>query len=91
MSDTAALGSIISQYRLEVGEYPENLSNLTKAKGQYGPWIHAIPQDVLSKGKSYSYQHSDNKFMVFSVGANGAPESSLSAGISGDDVGFIGK
>lgn len=36
-ADTAALGGFISQYHMEIGSYPGTLSDLTKAKGQYGP------------------------------------------------------
>ena len=91
VAETAALGGLISQYHMEVGEYPNSLNDLTKENGQYGPWIHKIPTDYFSKGGAYNYIHNDKKFVVFSSGKNQSPESSLANGISGDDVGVVGR
>lgn len=90
VAETSALGGLISQYRMEVGEYPETLKDLTQPKEQYGPWIHEIPKDVYNKGGEYNYLHNENKFVVFSSGKNGSAESGL-GGLSGDDVGVIGR
>lgn len=91
VAETTALGGLISQYHMEVGEYPNSLNDLTKENGQYGPWIHKIPTDYFSKGGVYNYIHNDKKFVVFSSGKNQSPESSLANGISGDDVGVVGR
>lgn len=91
LSETATLGSLISQYKMEIGEYPDSLSDLTKTKGQYGPWLTEVPMDKMNKGKSYQYLHSDTQFIVFGIGENGTAESNLSKGITGDDIGFAGR
>lgn len=91
VAETTAIGGLISQYRMEVGEYPSKLEDLTKSKGQYGPWIYKIPKDMYNKGGAYNYLHNDEKFIVFSSGKNGAADSSLANGISGDDVGVVGR
>jgi len=90
-ADTAALGGLIAQYKLEIGKYPESLTKLTGTSGQYGPWIKEIPQDPYNKGYNYQYKTDSNGFVVFSVGKNKSANSSVSAGISGDDIGFKGK
>ena len=90
-ADTAALGGLIAQYKLEIGKYPESLTKLTDTSGQYGPWIKEIPQDPYNKGYNYQYKTDSNGFVVFSVGKNKSANSSVSAGISGDDIGFKGK
>ncbi|WP_405745126.1 type II secretion system protein GspG [Anaerovibrio slackiae] len=86
-ADTAALGGFISQYHMEIGSYPGTLSDLTKAKGQYGPWIRAVPRDPF--GNSYQYSSNEKKgFIVFSVGQDGRAASSIDNGICGDDIGY---
>ena len=92
-ADTAMLAGRISQYRFEVGTYPASLATLQNAVGQYGPWLHDLPEDPWSRGSTaYSYfQDASNGCVVFSVGKNGASESSVAAGIGGDDVGFFLK
>lgn len=87
-ADTAMLAGRISQYRFEVGSYPASLANLQNAVGQYGPWIHDLPEDPWSHGHSYSYITDANSCVVFSVGKNGASNSTVAAGIGGDDVGY---
>ena len=91
VAETSALGGLISQYRMEVGEYPQTLEDLTQPKEQYGPWIHEIPKDVYNKGGDYNYYSDEKRFIVFSSGKNGSAESNLGSGISGDDVGVIGR
>lgn len=85
-ADTATLGGYISQYKMEVGSYPEKLEDLTKTKGQYGPWVREIPQDPY--GNDYYYVKDDKKgFVVFSGGKDGRSSSGIN-GISGDDIGY---
>lgn len=91
VAEISALGGLISQYRMEVGKYPETLNDLTKAQDQYGPWIHKIPTDYFNGGNNYNYLHNNKKFIVFSSGKNGSADSSLEQGISGDDVGVVGR
>ena len=88
LNDAASLSSMISQYEMEVGSYPSSLSDLTKTKGQYGPWIKELPQDPYKKDGTYQYQFQPNGFVVFSVGEDGASSSSVN-GINGDDIGFV--
>ena len=91
-ADTAMLSGRISQYRFEVGNYPSSLANLQNSVGQYGPWLHDLPEDPWSRARSsYSYFQDANGCVVFSVGKNGASESSVAAGVGGDDVGFFLK
>ena len=52
LSETATLGGLISQYKLEIGAYPEKLSDLTKTKNQYGPWITEVPTDKMNDALS---------------------------------------
>lgn len=89
LNDTSSLCGLISQYEMETGSYPSNLSALTKKQGQYGPWIKDLPEDPYKKGSSYQYQFQKNTgFVVFSVGEDGASSSSVSSGIKGDDIGY---
>ena len=88
-ADTAMLCGRISQYRFEVGSYPANLAALEKSVGQYGPWVHDLPEDPWSSGNGYVYFQDTNGCVVFSVGKNGASDSTVAAGISGDDVGYF--
>lgn len=90
-ADTAMLAGRISQYRFETGSYPDSLANLQNAVGQYGPWLHDMPEDPWSHGNAYSYIHDANGCVIFSVGENGASNSTLAGGISGDDIGYYVK
>ena len=90
LADTATLGGLISQYEMEVGTYPTKLEDLTAKVGQYGPWIKSVPDDPFNPHTDYQYSFSDEGYVVFSIGANGTPESSVGTGISGDDLGFQG-
>lgn len=90
MSEAATLGGLVSQYELEVGEYPKKLEDLEGTKGQYGPWIRDVPKDPW--GNEYEYQAEKKKgYIIFSKGADGSASSSQDSGIKDDDVGFIGK
>ena len=91
-ADTAMLGALITEYKHEVGTYPDALSNLQEHKGQYGPWIKSVPDDAWKgEGQKYIYQHNDTGYIIFSIGKDGESSSSLAAGLSGDDIGFLGK
>ena len=84
----AAICSAVTQYHAEMHEYPDNLSDLTEENGQYGPWLLSIPDDPWNPGNSYKYLHDTKKFVVYSVGPDGADSSSLDA-IGGNNIGFI--
>lgn len=88
-ADTSTLGGCIHQYQMEVGVYPDTLSDLTKANGQYGPWLREVPADPFSSKNEYKYLKSEKGFIVYSVGVDGAGSSSIDAGIGGDDIGFV--
>ncbi len=90
-ADTAMLAGRISQYRFEVGSYPASLANLQNAVGQYGPWLHDLPEDPWARGNAYTYIQDANGCVIFSVGKNGASNSTVAAGIGGDDVGYFVK
>ena len=89
-ADTAVLSGLIAQYHLEVGEYPGNLNALTKTVGQYGPWLNESLKDPWTNGEYY-YILGLNKFIVYSGGPDKSSNSNLTNGITGDDIGFVGK
>lgn len=89
-SDTASLGGYISEYKMEIGSYPDSLAALKQANGQYEPWITTLPTDPW--GNSYQYKKTDNKFVVYSLGPDGTDSgSSAENGIANNDIGFFGK
>lgn len=89
-SDCANLGSLVSQYHLEVGSYPSTLSSLTSSVGQYGPWVASIPNDPW--GNAYQYQYNTSKFIIYSYGKDKTGSgSSVGNGIANGDIGFVGK
>lgn len=87
---TATVGSLISQYKLEIGKYPDKLSDLTKADGQYGPWLKEVPKDPFAGKKDLQYKKSDKAYAVYSVGKNGSSNSDADK-IGEDDIGFTGN
>lgn len=87
-ADTSTIAAAIVQYEMEIGEYPDSLQELTKEKGQYGPWLKDVPTDIFSNKQSYQYLKDKNTYMVYSVGADGISSSNLASGIGGDDIGY---
>lgn len=87
-ADTSTIFAAIAQYEMEIGEYPESLSDLTKEKGQYGPWLKELPTDVFTTNSSYQYRKDKDGYIVYSVGPDGTSSSSLLNGIGGDDIGY---
>lgn len=102
---TANIAAAISQYRFEIGEYPEKLNDLTKrgvktADGEdatnFGPWIAKIDKDPWDRDYVYEsfakYGSEDDTFIVYSKGLNGSGSFSKSSmEFSGGAVGSIGK
>lgn len=88
-ADTANLGALISQYKLEVGSYPTMLSDLTNTEGQYGPWISKIDKDPW--GDSYQYKYTDKGFIIYSYGVDKIDNGSSPEEVKNGDIGFIGK
>lgn len=89
-TETAAIGALVSEYRFETGEYPEELSDLTEKKDQYGPWIKEIPEDPWNPGNEYKYKKDENGFSVYSVG-KGGQDSSTADAVSDNNIGHRGK
>lgn len=87
---TATVGSLVSQYKLEIGKYPDSLKDLTKEDGQYGPWIKEVPRDPFAGANELQYKKSDKAYAVYSVGKNGSSDSAADS-IGGDDIGFTGN
>ena len=87
---TATVGALVSQYKLEIGKYPDTLKDLTKEDGQYGPWIKEVPRDPFDGAKELQYKKSDKAYAVYSVGKNGSSDSAADS-IGGDDIGFTGN
>lgn len=70
--------------------YPATLHALTQAQGQYGPWRKSIPLDPW--GTPYQYEARQGiGFIVYSTGPDRTSSSSITGGLGGDDIGFIGK
>lgn len=84
LATTTNYASAISQYRYEIGEYPKNLSDLTK-KGtktkdgedasNFGPWLPKIDKDPWNRDYQYeTYSvngNEDDTFVIFSKGKDG--------------------
>ena len=87
-ADTSTIFAAIAQYEMEVGAYPDSLSDLTKEKGQYGPWLKELPTDVFTTNSNYQYLKDKNGYIVYSVGPDGTSSSSIANGIGGDDIGY---
>ena len=87
---TSTVGSLIAQYKLEIGNYPDTLNDLTKENGQYGPGIKEVPKDPFAGNSELQYQKSDKAYAVDSVGKNGSSNSDAD-NIGGDDIGFTGR
>lgn len=88
-ADVSTIAAAIAQYEMEIGAYPDSLQDLTKEKGQYGPWLKDIPTDIFTNKQSYQYLKDKNIYMVYSVGADGISSSNLANGIGGDDIGYM--
>lgn len=102
---TTNYATAISQYKFEIGEYPQNLNDLTKrgtktADGedasQFGPWIAKLEKDPWNRDYSYQkfakYGKDEDTFVVFSKGKNGSGSFNKSnMSFSGGAVGSIGK
>ena len=87
---TSTVASLVSQYKMEIGKYPDSLDELTKENGQYGPWLKVVPKDPFDGGNELQYMKDASNYAVYSVGKNGSSDSSASS-IGGDDIGFTGK
>lgn len=85
----ASLATFISEYNVEVGSYPNSLTDLTQKVGDYGPWIKSVPKDPWEK--SYFYQHTNDGFVIYSGGKDGFSHGSTVTAINKGDIGFIGK
>lgn len=89
-ADTAALGGYVSEYKMEIGSYPDSIAMLTQTNGQYGPWITKLPMDPW--GNSYQYKKTDSKFIIYSFGADQTDSgSSVENGVANNDIGFWGR
>lgn len=86
----AALGMLISQYKLHMDVYPSSLDDLTKKNiAGYGPYINQIPLDSYGAKFNY-YLNPSLGFAVWSNGENGINDSGTGiSGITGDDTGIV--
>lgn len=95
-ADVAALAMAVSQYRLELDEWPGALSKLKSADGDFGPWVDS---DLLTDpwGNSYQYYYDEDEgvFAVWSKGPDGSNSSGSSPAAAdefkGDDIGLVGR
>lgn len=90
IAETASIGALISEYRQEVGVYPNNLDTLKNVSGQYGPWLKEVPKDPWNPGNQYKYKYNTSGYAVYSIGKNKKDTSSASA-IGSGNVGFVGR
>jgi general secretion pathway protein G len=88
-ADTAMLVGKISEYDMEIGSYPDSLTDLTSSNGQYDAWVNKIPTDPW--GNAYIYKKTTDGFVVYSLGSNGVDDGSSVSAIANGDVGYIGK
>lgn len=90
-SDISAISLAISQYKFEIGSYPNDLVVLTQANGQYGPWLSTSSTDPWGHNYNYAYISSQRKFAVWSNGPNGINNSGNTPTVfSKDDIGICG-
>lgn len=88
-STLAVFGAAISEYKVEIGSYPDNLNDLTVKTYNYGPWVKKIIKDPW--GNEYQYIHDDDGYAVFSFGSDNKNSGSTINKIAVGDIGFIGK
>ena len=103
INDCRLIGTAISQYHYDTGEYPDvsdlseankDSSKLTKAgtgkQDGYGPWLQSLKHDPW--GQDYQLVTGDNSFVVYSLGPTGAPEKVPTADTLPTGVlGFLGR
>ncbi len=89
LADTAFLGAVVSEYKMEIGSYPESIDKLTQKAGDYGPWLQLVSKDPW--GHAYIYQSNDDGYVVYSCGKDGQSNGSIFNKISNGDLGFTGK
>lgn len=102
---TANIAAAVSQYRYEIGEYPESLDDLTKSGTQtadgedasdFGPWIAKIEKDPWNNDYIYTSfavnGNDDDTFVVYSKGKDDSGSFNQSTmEFSGGAIGSIGK
>ena len=101
-STVANYATAVSQYRFEIGEYPDNLTELTKKGNKdvdgndashFGPWINKLEKDAWNQ--DFIYQKikkgsKDNGFVIYSKGADNKRTYSNEEFKNGA-IGLIGK
>ena len=66
-SDLVSLCGAVSQYHYEMDKYPDNLDDLTKAEGQYGPWLDEIKKDPWNRDYCFEVSDDGKRFVVYST------------------------
>ncbi|MDX1491389.1 MAG: type II secretion system major pseudopilin GspG [Pseudohongiellaceae bacterium] len=74
LSQISAVSSVLSQHRLDVGRYPDDLEGLienTTGRASWdGPYIqNSVPKDPW--GNEYFYESDGSSFTLMSYGADG--------------------
>ena len=88
----AAIATAINQYKYELDQYPDNLTDLTNSYGQYGPWITAsVLKDPWNTDYYYVFDNEKGSFAVWSGGQNGRNDTGANVPVefSADDIGII--
>jgi general secretion pathway protein G len=101
-STAANYATAVSQYRFEIGEYPDSLSDLTKEgdkdvdgndASHFGPWINKIEKDAWDRDFVYETLKTggdETGFVIYSKGSDNAGTYSNKEFKNGA-VGIIGK
>lgn len=88
----AAIATAINQYKYELDQYPDSLTDLTTSYGQYGPWVSASTlKDPWNTDYYYVFDADAGTFAVWSGGQNGSNETGTNVpnDFRGDDIGII--
>ncbi len=76
-SDLVEISNAVSQYNYDIGEYPTNLSVLTKTKNSKGPWLDELKKDPWNQDYQYKISSDKKRYVVYSKmkdGKGSAPD-----------------
>ncbi len=88
-SGASTIAMAITTYKFQLGKLPTSLSSLKSKEDGFGPWID---ESALTDpwNNEYKYSSNSNSFAVWSCGADGKSNSSVTS-IGGDDAGVINE
>lgn len=87
-ADISAISIAINQYSFDIGSNPQTLKDLTKPKGQYGPWLPNADKLIDPWGQPYNFWGYSTAAVLWSNGPNRTNDSDPGMRyIGGDDIG----